>query len=91
MRLIHSAQIGTNTLSIVDVAGRKKGKWGIARIIRIVETHGQFTGLNRSNVVHQYFCISYDARSQKAFTGALNEAMEQFNDALRDEPGRVEY
>ena len=75
MDLIKTKPIGDNTLSIVDVAGQRGWKkWGIARVIRVIETQDQFQGANRTNVVREHFVVKYDARSTKQRNEALSEA-----------------
>lgn len=80
MESIKTKSLGENTLSVVDVAGQKGGKkWGIARVIRVIETQGPFVGANRKNVVREHFVSKYDARSNKQRNEALTEATRVFD------------
>lgn len=84
MELISKTTIGNKTLSLVDVSGSNGGKWKIPRVFRVVETEGEYIRANSKNVLSEHFCIKYDARSKKGRAAALNEAIENYIDVLKE-------
>ena len=80
MNIIKATNLNNgNSLMIVNVAGTGGGrKWGIWRNVYVVETHGQFTGINRKNVANVHFSKEYDARSNKGTKAAHKLADEVF-------------
>ena len=88
MEIIKTEIAHGNTLSIIDVAGRNGGKWRIPRVIRVVESDGPYLGLQHRNVIHEYFCKTYDARSKKQRVASLAEALAVF-DAVINKPNPI--
>lgn len=88
MEVIKTEITHGNTLSVIDVAGRDGGKWRIPRVIRVVESDGPYLGLQCSNVIHEYFCKTYDARSKKQRVDSLAEALAVF-DAVINKPNPI--
>lgn len=82
MELINKTTIGNKTLSIVDVAGCNGGNGYFPRLIRVVETEGDYIRSNSKNVICNHFGIRYNGNSKKQRNEALAEAIKVFEETL---------